>query len=208
VAASGSASTDDVTINSLITAASADIYAGDSVTLGSSASVVSSDAEIAVGTNYNSATATTSSGSGSGTIEFSSASVLNGLTVSIDGNSFLSPQGAVIDPVVEIETSGPVFEEIKSWDNISIDRFIYGSNDFDNFIEPDNSGEIDVDGEDKSSFYFRRFEDENEFNQWETDDLYAELSKWSNIELGPVSNESNDFDQGLISKSVTVTEED
>ena len=80
VAASGSASTDDVTINSQITAASADIYAGDSVSLGSSASVVSSDAEIAVGTNYNPVTATTSSGTGSGTIGFSSASVLNGVT--------------------------------------------------------------------------------------------------------------------------------
>ena len=67
LAASGSASTDDVTINSQVSAASADIFAGDSVSLGSSASVVSSDTEISVGTNYNPVTAATSSGTSNGT---------------------------------------------------------------------------------------------------------------------------------------------
>ena len=185
-AASGSASTDDVTINSQVSAASADIFAGDSVSLGSSASVVSSDTEISVGTNYNPVTAATSTGTSNGTFSTVSSYPANAV---IDGGAeirtvYNSTGLRQIDSIFELElvnSNRALFEDLGVWVNSAINAIMPAVSEFDNVIEPDNSGEIEeVDEDGKSSFYFRR----NELDPWNNDDLFAEFKQWDNVGIG------------------------
>ena len=77
--------------------------------------------------------------------------------------------------------------------------------EFDNVIEPDNSGEIEeVDEDGKSSFYFRR----NELDPWNNDDLFAEFKQWDNVGIEVISPLVGVSEEALISQGVRVTEED
>jgi len=152
LAAVGSASTDDITINSDITASSAVVYAGDSVELTTGNSIASSDTDINVASNYSPTTGATSTGSASGIFAYNSANdIPANLTVATNGKttfrtnsekSFVPVGNSSAAEELSNQFRG-IFEEIQIWENISVVGFIPTVSELDNSVEPNNSGKTE-----------------------------------------------------------------
>ena len=149
--ASGSSSTDDVTINSQVTANSAEIYAGDTVDL--AAQIVATSTYIQIGTNYNAASASTSTGSTSGDFVVPNITVMP-VNLTVQGPSISTFRSDSSGRVIASDSSSlvdyqnnqirGVFEEIQAWDNISISGFVPTASSLDNLVEPENSGDVEI----------------------------------------------------------------
>ncbi|HAU59656.1 MAG TPA: hypothetical protein DCW45_04735, partial [Opitutae bacterium] len=146
--ASGSDTTDDVTINSNVVGASVDVYAGDSIAVTSDAIIDSPSFELNVGTNYDIATGSTSTGSSSAGLSLSNTAGLEKIEIpsiglitgkgritefSSDGITFMDDYFNALNPVLEQSVK---LDEIGITGSVESELY--------NFVNTDNSGSIEI----------------------------------------------------------------
>ena len=130
MAATGASASDTLVVNAAISTggtdstATIDLYAGGSITLGSSASLSSSNTNnVRISTNYDPATGTTSQGNVGSTVTISTISISGGLSVADHGSV-----GLTVDSNARVQTTTqdqvsdyfnalePLLEVANEWD--------------------------------------------------------------------------------------------
>ena len=107
----------------------------------------------------------------------------------------------------KVNSNRALFEDLGVWVNSAIDAIMPAVSEFDNVIEPDNSGEIEeVDEDGKSSFYFRRFE--TNLTHGTMMISLRSSNSGSNVGIEVISPLVGVSEEALISQGVRVTEED
>ena len=158
LAASGSETTDDVTINSQITATSAEVFAGDSVDLGVTADIVASSTSVQIATNYvynpDPVAVTTSTGSNTGSVNITNINdlptnlTLSGPTIETfrtDSSGRVASTSSDVQSDYQNAQLRGVIEELQVWDNITVVGYLPTGSYLDTQVEPDNSGEVEID---------------------------------------------------------------
>jgi hypothetical protein len=148
--ASGSSDLDDVTINSEISAASAKVYAGDSITLETNAKIVSESTELLIGTNYDANTQIVTEGLTSASFELATGVALPANTqiagagqtpLGFDSKARIT-QSSYSQMVDYFNAMEPMVEKTVTWDNIELLGFL--PDHLSNLLAPQNSGEIET----------------------------------------------------------------
>jgi len=153
LAASGTGTTDDLTINSELTAASATLYAGDSINLSNGAVFSTSDTVLWLGTNFDSSDSSVSLGSADGTL-----SIVKGVklpaSIMIKGVG-RTPLGfdskariikSSYEQMVDYSNAmNPLLEETSTWENIKLLGFL--PDRMSDLLAPQNSGQIETEEE-------------------------------------------------------------
>ena len=150
LAASGTETTDDLTINSELTAASATLYAGDSINLSNGAVLSTSDTVLWLGTDFDSSDSSVSLGSADGTL-----SIVKGVklpaSIMIKGVG-RTPLGfdskariikSSYEQMVDYSNAmNPLLEESSTWENIKLLGFL--PDRMSDLLAPQNSGKIET----------------------------------------------------------------
>ena len=153
LAASGNSASDDLTINSEITAASAKIYAGDSIKLETNAILNTESTELLVGTNYDSTTQIASAGSESAKFELvrgvalpanTKISGLGQAAIGFDSKARVT-QASYAQMVDYFNAIESLVEETVTWDNIELLGFL--PDHLSSLLAPQNTGEIETEEE-------------------------------------------------------------